>query len=64
MYYIYGISGPFLLIESTDSMILCYEICKNFNAISYIRLDHTLYLINYGIVMLSRFMTMPREVHI
>ena len=21
MYYIYGISGPFLLIESTDSMI-------------------------------------------
>ena len=23
MYYIYGISGPSLLIESTDSMIIC-----------------------------------------
>ena len=28
MYYIYGISGPSLLIESTDSMILCDQLCE------------------------------------
>ena len=30
MYYIYGISGPSLLIESTDSMIIVVVVVVNF----------------------------------
>ena len=31
MYYIYGISGPSLLIESTDSMIKRLLLSRNYN---------------------------------
>ena len=39
MYYIYGISGPFLLIESTDSMI--------YGAYTYYHYSHN-YLLIYA----------------
>ena len=33
MYYIYGISGPSLLIESTDSMIPCPTVASVFGSL-------------------------------
>ena len=50
MYYIYGQSGPSLLIESTDSMMSCI-LCCFFSPINKSFSEFTLYYIIHDIVV-------------